>query len=163
MSATITLSNLSWATPDGRELFSDLNFTFGTERAGLIGRNGVGKTTLLKIVAGELAPRSGNVSVNGRIAVLRQTVQVDPCETIAGLFNITDALDVLRRAERGQASADDLAQADWTLEARLKSALERFELQADASTRLDALSGGQRTRAALAALVFATPDFIILD
>ncbi|MEQ1819030.1 MAG: ABC-F family ATP-binding cassette domain-containing protein [Terricaulis sp.] len=163
MPATITLSNLSWATPDGRELFSDLDFTFGAERAGLVGRNGVGKTTLLKIIAGELAPRGGGVAINGRVAMLRQIVQVDARETIADLFGISDALNVLRRAALGEASADDLAVADWTLETRLADALARFSLDAEADTALSALSGGQRTRAALAALVFAEPDFIILD
>ncbi|MEQ1811493.1 MAG: ABC-F family ATP-binding cassette domain-containing protein [Terricaulis sp.] len=163
MPATITLSNLSWATPNGRELFSDLDFNFGAERAGLVGRNGVGKTTLLKVVAGDLLPRSGAVAVNGRVAVLRQMVQVDARETIADLFGVADALELLKRAERGEASADDLAHADWTLETRLADALTRFALDADAETSLATLSGGQRTRAALAALVFAEPDFIILD
>lgn len=163
MPATITLSNLSWATPGGRELFSDLDFTLGAERAGLVGRNGVGKTTLLKIVARELAPRTGAVAMNGRVAVLRQMVQVDPDQTIADLFEIRDALKVLSRAERGEASADDVARADWTLETRLAKALARFALEANAETPLSVLSGGQRTRAALAALVFAEPDFIILD
>lgn len=46
MPHSIILSNLSWSTSDGRPLFSDLNIVFGPERAGLVGRNGVGKTTL---------------------------------------------------------------------------------------------------------------------
>lgn len=163
MPATITLSNLSWATPDGRELFSNLDLTFGAERAGLVGRNGVGKTTLLKIIAGELEPRSGFVSVHGRFAVLRQTVQVEPYETIADLFGVRDALALLGRAERGEASEADLGRADWTLETRLAASLAQFGLRADAATPLAALSGGQRTRASLAALVFAAPDFLILD
>lgn len=163
MLATITLSKLSWATPDGRELFCNLDLTFGAERVGLVGRNGVGKTTLLKIVAGDLQPRGGAVSVNGRVAVLRQMVQVAPDEAIADLFGVRDALGLLDRAAKGEASADDIAHADWTLEQRLEAALARFGLNAIAETPLAQLSGGQRTRAALAALVFAEPDFLILD
>ena len=163
MSATVTLSNVSWATPDGRELFSDLDLTFGAERAGLVGRNGVGKTTLLKIIAGELQPRSGAVAVNGRVAVLRQLVQIAPDETIASLFAIAEPLAVLDRAARGEAGAEELASADWTLETRLTATLARFGLVLDASTKLAELSGGQRTRASLAALVFVEPDFVILD
>lgn len=163
MPATITLSNVSWATPDGRELFSGLDLTFGAERAGLVGRNGVGKTTLLKIVAGDLQPRTGAVAVNGRVAALRQLGQIAPDETIASLFSIAEPLAVLDRAARGEADVDELASADWTLETRLTATLLRFGVEADAKTKLAALSGGQRTRASLAALVFADPDFIILD
>lgn len=159
----ITVSNLSWSTPDGRTLFSDLDLSFVAERTGLVGRNGVGKTTLLKIIAGEFAPQSGSVSMNGRIAILRQAVQVREGETIADLFAVREALALLTRAEAGEASEADLAAADWTLEARMSAALARTGLDAEANTSLAALSGGQRTRAALAALVFAEPDFLLLD
>jgi ATPase subunit of ABC transporter with duplicated ATPase domains len=163
MPAFITLSDLSWSTPDGRPLFSGLDLSFGPERTGLVGRNGVGKTTLLRLIAGELPPQSGTVSFGGSLGILRQIVQVDAEETVADLFGATEPLAVLRRAEAGEATADELSSADWTLEARIASALDRAGLAADAGTRLAALSGGQRTRAALAALVFADPDFLVLD
>jgi ATPase subunit of ABC transporter with duplicated ATPase domains len=163
MAASITLSDLAYATPDGRPLFSGLGLTFGPARTGLVGRNGVGKTTLLKLISGELRPRAGRVTVGGRHAVLRQTVRVDPDETVAGLFGVTDALAALGRAERGEATDDELPDVDWTLEARVAAALGRIGLDVPADTRLAALSGGQRTRAGLAALVFADPDFLLLD
>jgi ATPase subunit of ABC transporter with duplicated ATPase domains len=160
---SITLSRLSWSTPDGRSLFSDLDIAFGPERTGLVGRNGVGKSTLLKLVAGELAPASGAVSVRGTLGILRQIVQVSADETIGDLFGATADLAVLRRAEAGEATLDELGRADWTLEARIGEALARTGLVADPGTRLAALSGGQRTRASLAALVFADPDWLLLD
>ncbi len=163
MPASVTLSNLSWSTPDGRPLFSNIDLSFGAERTGLVGRNGVGKSTLLQLIAGELQPQTGSVAVSGTIGILRQSVQVRPDETIADLFGATQALAVLARAESGQASADELAAADWTLEARVAAALERSGLAAGPQTLLAALSGGQRTRAALAALIFEEPDFLILD
>ncbi len=159
----ITVSNLSWSLPDARPLISDLDLTFAAERAGLVGRNGVGKTTLLKLIAGELTPSSGSIAVTGRVAVLRQSVQVAPHETIADLFGVRNALAVLKRAEEGVASNDEIVHADWTLPARMQSALGRVGLDADAGTLLSALSGGQRTRAGLAALVFGKPDFLLLD
>jgi ATPase subunit of ABC transporter with duplicated ATPase domains len=123
----------------------------------------VGKTTLLKLVAGTLAPQSGKVSVNGTLGVLRQVVQVKPDETVADLFGAHEGLALLRRAAGGKASVDELAVADWTLETRMASALGRLGLEARPETPLAALSGGQRTRAGLAALLFAEPDFILLD
>jgi ATPase subunit of ABC transporter with duplicated ATPase domains len=163
MPASITLSYLSWSAPDGRSLLSDVELNFGPERTGLVGRNGVGKTTLLKLISGDLQPHSGTIAVNGSLGLLRQIVQVDPTETIASLFGAVDALTILRRAEIGEASADELANADWTLEARMASALARVGLHAQPDTRLSSLSGGQSTRAALAGLIFAAPDFLLLD
>lgn len=163
MSAFITLSRLCWSTPDGRPLFSDIDLALGSERAGLVGRNGAGKSTLLRLIAGEFRPSSGSVSLRGRLGVMRQIVHVDASECIADLFGVRDALVLLRCAERGEASADDLAHADWTLEARLEAALTHLGLAIGPDTPLASLSGGQRTRAALAALVFARPDFLLLD
>ena len=163
MSATITLSHLSWSTPEGRALFSDCNLTFTAERTGLVGRNGVGKTTLLGLIAGQLPPQAGTVTTSGTIGWLRQTLSPDAHDTIADLFSVRAGLALLRRAERGDATAEELADADWTLEARLERALDATGLDAGPETPLSALSGGQRTRAALAALVFGEPDFLLLD
>src|SRR5690606_12244406 len=93
--SSITLSRLAWSTPDSRTVFSDLDLSFGRERAGLVGRNGVGKSTLLKLVAGELQPQAGRISVNGTLGLLRQMVQVGPEETVADLFGVTESLATL--------------------------------------------------------------------
>src|SRR5436305_1614137 len=123
--ASIALSNLAWSTPEGRQLFSGLDLTFGPERTGLVGRNGVGKTTLLKLTAGELAPQAGAVIVQGRLGVLRRPVQGAGEETLADLVGVTADLAVLARAAAGEADEADLAAADWTLEARLAEACAR--------------------------------------
>ncbi|MEN3747497.1 ABC-F family ATP-binding cassette domain-containing protein [Sphingomonas sp. HF-S3] len=159
----ITLSNLAWSTPDGTRLFDDLTLGFGRERAGLIGRNGTGKTSLLRLIAGDLLPHSGSISVDGTIALLRQSVAPDEGETIADLFGVRDALDLLDRAARGDAEMNELAEADWTLESRIEGALAQLRLDAPLATPLSTLSGGQRTRAGLAAAILAEPDFLLLD
>ncbi|WP_448204874.1 ABC-F family ATP-binding cassette domain-containing protein [Azospirillum sp. sgz302134] len=161
--ASITLSSLAWSAPDGHTVLSDLDLSFGRERTGLVGRNGVGKTTLLKLITGELPPLAGSVLVSGTIGLLRQTLQPGAGETVADLFGVTGALAILRRAEAGVADAEELAGADWTLEDRITTTLARVGLDAGPDTRLTDLSGGQRTRAGLAAAVFAEPDFLLLD
>ncbi|MEO4001344.1 ABC-F family ATP-binding cassette domain-containing protein [Mesorhizobium sp. CAU 1732] len=160
----LSVHNLSFALPDGRVLFEHLDLSFGPERAGLVGRNGVGKSSLIAILAGELAPSRGTVHRSGHVALLRQIVDADRGETIADLFGISDAIALIDRATAGEADIDEIAHADWTLEARLEKALDAVGLAGVAPSRLLAsLSGGQRTRAALAALSFGDPDMILLD
>ncbi|KTE23728.1 MULTISPECIES: ABC-F family ATP-binding cassette domain-containing protein [unclassified Sphingopyxis] len=160
---SITLANLGWSAPDGRPVLSDIDLRFQRERVGVVGRNGVGKSTLLYLLTGERQPASGSIAIDGSVAMLRQTVQVDPDETIADLFDARASLALLRKAEAGDASAEDIGDADWTLEARIDEALAKVGLALPADTPLAHLSGGQRTRAALAAAIFAAPDFLLLD
>ena len=161
--ASISLSRIGWATPDGHSVLTGVDLNFGQERTGLVGRNGVGKSTLLKLIAGELQPLAGSVRVTGTLGLLKQTVRPGERETVADLFGVTGALALLRRAEAGAASVEELAEADWTLAERITAALIRVGLDAGPDTRLAELSGGQRTRASLGAAVFAAPDFLLLD
>ncbi len=163
MPASIVLSNVRLSAPDGRAFLSNLDLSFAPERTGLIGRNGVGKTTLLRLISGELAPQSGTIAIGGALGVVRQNPLVTPNETIADLFGVTDALALLRRAEAGEATAEQLVDADWAIEERIVAALARVDLDAQPETRLVELSGGQGTRARLAAAAFANPDFLLLD
>ncbi len=163
MSASISLSDVSWSTPDGRELFSNVSLTFERGLTGLVGRNGVGKSTLLGLMAGRIAPRTGSVQVRGSIGCLFQDVGIGDGATVATLFGVGEALALLDRAERGLAGAEELAAADWGLEARVTAALAGVGLEVLHDVALSKLSGGQRTRAALAALAFAEPDFALLD
>lgn len=163
MPVSITLSGLSYSTPDGQPLLDNLNIAFGAERTGLVGRNGIGKSTLLRLIAGDLSPRSGAIAIGGRFAVLRQIVAPPPEMTVADLFGATEGLALIDRAEAGEASLAELADADWTLPARLEAALSRLGLGVRPDTLLAALSGGETTRAALAALTFDEPDMLLLD
>ncbi|HWV59920.1 MAG TPA: ATP-binding cassette domain-containing protein, partial [Sphingopyxis sp.] len=160
---SITLSHISWSAPDGSPVLSDLDFRFTSERIGLVGRNGVGKSTLLALISGRLKPASGSIQLDGTVAELRQTVQVTPDETIADLFGVAQAMALLAKAERGEADMAELEACDWTLPSRIEEALAEVGLQATPETALNQLSGGQRTRAALAGAVFARPDFLLLD
>ncbi|WP_316395430.1 ABC-F family ATP-binding cassette domain-containing protein [Bradyrhizobium sp. 33ap4] len=163
MPASIALSHLTLSAPDGRVLLSNVDLNFGPERTGLVGRNGVGKTTLLGLIARVRTPQSGTVSVQGRVGMLHQTVQLKPDERVVDLFDARRALAALRRAEQGLASSEEIADVDWTLDTRIAAALERVGLSDALDAPLAALSGGQATRACLAALTFAQPDFLLLD
>jgi ATPase subunit of ABC transporter with duplicated ATPase domains len=160
----LSLHDLSFRLPDGRTLFSNLDLSFGRERTGIVGRNGVGKSSLLSIMAGVTPHSAGTIRRDGRVALMRQTADAAAGETVADLLGAREALALLARIEAGKADADEIAEADWTLEARIDQALADVGLAGlSPSRRLSALSGGQRTRAALAALALAEPDLILLD
>ena len=163
MPASISLSGLTWSLPDGTPLFNDLDLTFGPERTGFVGRNGTGKSTLLRLIAGDLHPVSGHLQISGTIAMMRQEAMTGSDDTLADLLGVRPALDLLERAEAGVARVDELADADWGLPARIEAALLRCGLSSEPHTPLANLSGGQRNRAALATLMLANPDFLMMD
>lgn len=159
---TLTLDSIDAAAPDGRPLFSNLTLALSRERIGIVGRNGAGKSTLLAIASGAAEPVRGSVSCTGRISILRQSLP--PGRTIAAALGIEDALGRLSRLEQGLGTADDVAEADWTLPSRLSATLEDVGLGGIAVSRPTAsLSGGERTRLGLARLLLEEPDFLLLD
>ena len=162
-SPTITLSSLALCTPDGRLLLDNLDLVFGSEKTGLVGRNGIGKSTLLKTIANEVPPHSGRISTVGKLALLSQAVESSVNKTVADLFEARAQVEIVRRAERGEATLNDLAAVDWTLENRIVKALANVGLHTSLERPLADLSGGQVARACLAALTFAEPDFLLLD
>lgn len=160
----ITLDSLSYSTPDGRSLFDNLTLSFGAERTGLVGRNGVGKSTLTQLILGELPPSAGAVTVCGRLGVLRQALRPPPRASVADLMGVAGPLARLARIEAGAGAEDDFAEADWMLEARLAAALAEVGLAGlDLARPAASLSGGQVTRASLAGVIAAEPDLLILD
>jgi len=165
LTAFITLSGLACRTPDGRELFSNLDLAIGAERIGLVGRNGVDKTTLLKVILGELAPAAGALSINGTLGALRQAAP-ERDATLADLLGVRETLARLDRIERGEgeAEAKDFDLADWEAPQRIEAALAEVGLAgANLGRSAHSLSGGEATRASLAALLIARPDVILLD
>lgn len=162
--SSIVLAGLSWQPPNNTPLFTNLDLTFGRRRTGLVGRNGTGKTTLLRLIAGEMPPASGTINAPAKLGFLRQNPEQNTGDTLADLFGVRDQLGVLARAETGTATMADIEGADWTLEARLDAGLAGLGLAGlPNDTLLTALSGGQRTRAGLAALMFGAPDALLLD
>ena len=160
----LSLRSVSHSLPDGSPLFSNVDLSLGAGRVGLVGRNGVGKSTLLAIASGSLSPTAGSVHRSGTISVLAQQEETRAKATVIDAFGRRAAWDGLRRALAGRGSAEDIGEADWTLEERIAEALATVGF-----ARLDPLqpqaelSGGQLTRLRLAALTFDAPDLILLD
>jgi ATPase subunit of ABC transporter with duplicated ATPase domains len=160
----ITLDSLSFRAPDGRTLLNNVTLAFGAERTGLVGANGCGKTTLLRLILGDVTPSAGSVAVRGRVGLLRQSFAPPPGASLADLLGVADAFARLDRIEAGAGSADDFERADWDLPQRVAAAMADVGLGAMALARdAGSLSGGEATRAAVARLLIEAPDMMLLD
>jgi ATPase subunit of ABC transporter with duplicated ATPase domains len=93
----IDLKNISYTTSDGRCLFDGIDLSVGSDRVGLVGPNGVGKTTMLNIIAGQIVPQTGTVHLRGRIGRLPQLLQIDPGHTVGGLLGFGAEFAILDR------------------------------------------------------------------
>ncbi|QBF30336.1 ABC-F family ATP-binding cassette domain-containing protein [Thalassococcus sp. S3] len=163
MHSFVSLHATTLCAPDGRVLLRDLTVSFGAERTGLVGPNGVGKSSLLAVMAGQVPPASGQVRRQGSIGSLRQTWP-DLRVTVSAALGVQEAVACLNRIETGHYDQADLDAADWTLATRLSQALARVGLSDDMLMRpLSQLSGGQRTRLGLAQLWLTAPDLLLLD
>lgn len=162
----VTLADLSFSWPDGSPVLEGLTATFAVGRTGLIGNNGTGKSTLLRLIAGHLTPTSGSVSVTGEVGWLPQHLTLRTDAAVADLLGVSGRLGALRAIESGDADPrhfETLAD-DWEVEARSLAALDRIGL---ADIELDrpvgTLSGGQTVLAALVGLQLAADDVVLLD
>jgi len=152
--------------PDGSVLVSDVSFSIGNERVGLIGPNAAGKSTLLRLASGELAPDRGTVERSGRLGHLTQRSALPGTATVADLLGVSDVLAALARCDTGHGTAEDVQCIGdrWDLNARVQDALERYSLSHLTLDRsLRAVSGGERTRLRLAAVLLDAPDLLVLD
>jgi len=130
------------------------------ERAGLIGRNGTGKSTLLRIIAGLGSLEEGERQARDglRITLVEQEPELPPAATLR-----ESLLERAKSREAGSAGAAlrDDERERWTFGTRLTEFLQRFEL--DAETAPQTSSGGERKRAALALALAMQPDLLLLD
>jgi ATPase subunit of ABC transporter with duplicated ATPase domains len=116
-------------------------------RIGVVGPNGAGKSTLLRVLAGQQAPDAGRVTRAGgvQVAVLDQRDQLAPGRTV---------LDVVH------GSADE---HEWAADSRIRSVHAGLLADVSLDTPVDSLSGGQRRRVALAALLVRDEEVLVLD
>jgi ATPase subunit of ABC transporter with duplicated ATPase domains len=162
----IALESVAFTLSDGTPLFSQLNETFDACPTGLVGRNGVGKSVLSKILAGTLMPSSGSRTASGTTHYLGQQIAHQPEATVAGLAGVQAVIDALGRIENGSVSGRDfeIVGDRWDIRQRLKLELEINGLgNLQASTPAHQLSGGEAMRVSLIGAWLAEADFLVLD
>jgi ATP-binding cassette subfamily F protein uup len=117
------------------------------DRIGIVGRNGDGKSTLMKLLAGRLKPDGGRVTVRSgvRVGMLDQADVLDPELTV------------------GHAVVGDREEHEWAGDAKVRDVVSGLVKDLDWDAKLGELSGGQKRRVALAALLAGDWDVIFLD
>ncbi|MEU8641533.1 ABC-F family ATP-binding cassette domain-containing protein [Streptomyces sp. NPDC048674] len=163
---SITCTSLSFAWPDGTDVFDDLQIAFGPGRTGLVGINGSGKSTLLKLIAGELTPADGTVRVAGEIGHLPQSVTLDTGLRVDEALGIAAQRAALHAIESGDAAEEhfDVVGDDWDVEERALATLGELGLgHVDLDRTIGEVSGGESVLLRLAALLLRRPDVLLLD
>lgn len=165
-------------------LFQGLTFGIAQgDKTALIAQNGTGKSTLLQILAGNVAPDDGKVMVrNGiRLGYLEQEPELDPSMTINEFITQgnSDTVQIIKKYEKAvnEQAADfnettqdafmkataamDAAHA-WDYEQRMEQVLGKLNIN-NLEQQISSLSGGERKRVALAFVLLDSPDLLILD
>ncbi len=184
----IVVSDLEFGYPGRDSLFWEVSFKVGTgEHVGLVGDNAAGKSTLLQVVAGRLAPLEGNVAVDGRVAYMPQAIGLHDDPVIVREFLARLAPARVQRAAEALWAAEAANAADPTTDTGMRLAaahgawaeVHGYELEAqwDAGTTsvlrqpftvaahrpVNELSGGERKRLALEFLLRSDADVLLLD
>ena len=175
----VSITHLRYAHPSEPALFIDLSAVFSTPLTGLIGDNGCGKTTLMRLILGDLTPDSGSVVAPERMAHLPQDLGLDREQTLAELCGISEILRALQAVESGEYSPElyEVIGDNWDVEERTLATLTTYGFTPAALVDRDnpeairalftrdmrSFSGGEAVIAALASLMVSDPEFILLD
>lgn len=173
----ITVNNISKSYGD-RTLFENVSFYINKgQKIALIAKNGSGKTSLLKLLAGIDSPDNGEIVVRKNLTIqfLSQNPNLDTSLTVMEtLFNSKNPiLSVLQEYEKAVLNPENSVRYQrafekmdqwnaWDFEAKFKQILFKLKIT-DLNAPINILSGGQKKRVALATLLIEQPDLLILD
>jgi ATPase components of ABC transporters with duplicated ATPase domains len=150
----------------GDTLFGPLDLSLESSMCALVGRNGSGKTRLLRLLAGLDEPASGHIERFGTHVYVAQQHDISPQTPLAELFGYDEIFAARKRIESGdyQPECLEILDGHWDLAERLSAAFSQAKLPAfDPDKPAAELSGGERIRALLCAAFTAGADYLLLD
>ena len=163
---SIILSGISYHYPNQSSIFENISLSVAPGRkVSVIGNNGTGKSTLLKLIAGELNCSTGSVGCCSRPWYIPQQTGISGISVgeALGVAEKLEALYAICNGSPEQIYYDRLSD-DWEVEARCRSALDEWGLaDVELTASVDTLSGGEKTRLFLAGIGIHKPGIILLD
>ncbi|UUC45208.1 ABC-F family ATP-binding cassette domain-containing protein [Flavobacterium cerinum] len=163
----LILQQLSYMHPNRELLFDDLNWVVNNhEKIALIGNNGVGKSTLFRIITGALQPSGGQCIVDTEPYYIPQIFGQYNQLTVAEALGIDRKLRALSEILSGNVDEDNFTQLndDWTIEDRCREALTYWKLEdINPEQLMESLSGGQKIKVFLAGITIHQPELVLLD
>ena len=161
------IKDLSYIHTDKEILFSHIHLSINSgDKIALTGNNGCGKSTLMRILAGDLSPSSGTVLRPEHLYYVPQHFGQYDRQTIAQALGISHKLSALHAILSGDAAEAhfNTLNDDWTVEERAQAALDSWGLGGIPLSRpMEGLSGGEKTRIFLAGMELHNPTAILLD
>ena len=165
----LSVYNVAKSVKD-ENLFSNVNFGLNAgEHIGIIGKNGAGKSTFLKLVAGQLEPDEGRITINNscRLAFLEQDVRFPDDCTLSGFLRLSEDpyIKLLVRYEAGEHNLlDRISELGiWDIEDRFRRYLSELGVTVALDTKMATLSGGMQKKAAIARILAIEPNILLLD
>ena len=161
------IKDLSYIHADKEILFSHLHLSINSgDKIALTGNNGCGKSTLMRILAGDLSPSSGTVLRPEHLYYVPQHFGQYDRQTIAQALGISHKLSALHAILSGDATEKhfNTLNDDWNVEERAQASLDSWGLDGIPLSRpMERLSGGEKTRIFLAGMELHNPTAILLD
>jgi ATPase subunit of ABC transporter with duplicated ATPase domains len=164
--ALVSLNQLSFQFANGETIFDALNLTFDHSPTAIVGRNGVGKSVLARLIAGYLQPTAGSVVQAVAVRYVPQIFVAMSGQSIAEATGTASVLAALQRLKLGSATDEDFDTIgeQWDLAERLRQLLDEAGLsELDATDLTEHLSGGQQARIALIGALLSQAQLLILD
>lgn len=163
----INAQDITYHTPNRGPLFNDISFSLQKgEKAAIAGNNGVGKTTLLKIIAGHDKSFTGDLHIAGALHYVPQHYGHFNHLRVAEALGIAPLLEALQAVENGATDQHyyDLLEQHWDIVARCEEAFARWGITGIALNQpLQQLSGGMKTRLFLSGIDIFEPAIVLLD